>query len=129
MLLIYYTTTLIARLIFKTIQSRFLLKTLKTLRERLAIVRKIVDHYQKFLKLNQKSKSKSKIQVKIENRTRNRKSKSKSKIENRNRKSTTIEKIENRKSRIENRKSRIENRIKKFSQSVIRLVFPEGWLY
>ena len=65
------TTTLIARLICKTIQSIFLFKTLKTLSKRLAIVRKIVDHYQKFLK------------SRINCQNRNRKSKSKSKIDNR----------------------------------------------
>ena len=96
------TTTLIARLIFKTTQSLFLLKTLKTLRERLAIVRKIVDHYRKFLKLriksqnrNQKYKSKSKIELEIENQSRNRKSKT----EIENRQPLKKSKIDNRKSK------------------------------
>ena len=91
---------MIARLICKTIQSIFLFKTLKTLRERLAIVRKIVNHYRKFLK------------SRIKSQNRNRKFKSKPKIELRNRQSLE--------------KSIIENRKKNQSQSAIRLLLPEG---
>ena len=91
------TTTLIERLICKTIQSIFLFTTLKTLRKILSIARKLYITTGSFLNRE------SKVKIEIENPSQNRKSNSTSdikvEIENRNRKSTTIEKIENRKSK------------------------------
>ena len=107
---------MIERLICKTIQSIFLFITLKTLRKILSIARKLYITTGSFLNRE------SKVKIEIENPSQNRKSNSKSdikvEIENRNRKSTTIEKIENRKSKIDNRKSKIDNRKSKIEKKI-----------